>query len=326
MPKFKKIGVLTSGGDSPGMNAAIRAIVRAAIYNGIRIFGIYEGYEGMINGDIRELKSTDVSNIIQRGGTILKSARCEEFKTKSGRKKAYNQLIKNGIEAVVVIGGDGTFKGAKTFSDEYDIPFVGLPGTIDNDLYGTDMTIGFDTALNTIVDAVDKIRDTASSHNRLFFIEVMGKDVGFMALRSGVTCGAEAVLIPEVPTHLDTLRKHLEKDAERKKSSNIVLVAEGDDSGGAFEIAKKVRKEFKNYDVKVTILGHIQRGGSPTSFDRYLASILGIGAIDALLEDQKSVMIGYVDKEIVNISFAKTTKHHKTINKKMLKIIEILNV
>lgn len=326
MPKLKKIGVLTSGGDSPGMNAAIRAIVRAAIYNGIRIFGIYHGYEGMINGDIEELKSTDVANIIQRGGTILKSARCDEFRTKAGRKKAHKQLIKNGIEAVVVIGGDGTFKGAKTFSDEYDIPFVGLPGTIDNDLYGTDMTIGYDTALNTIVDAVDKIRDTASSHNRLFFIEVMGKDVGFMALRSGITCGAEAVLIPEVPTHLDTLRMHLEKGPKRRKSSNIVLVAEGDDAGGAFEIAKKVRKEFKNYDVRVTILGHIQRGGSPTAFDRYLASILGIGAIDALLEDQKSVMIGYVDKKIVNISFTKTTKHHKIINKQMLKIIEILNV
>lgn len=326
MAKFKKIGVLTSGGDSPGMNAAIRAIVRAALYNKIRIYGIYHGYDGMIRGDIKELKTQDVANIIQRGGTILKSARSEEFKTKQGRKKAYDQLKKNGIEAVIVIGGDGTFKGAKIFSDEFDIPFVGLPGTIDNDLYGTDMTIGYDTALNTVVQAVDKIRDTASSHDRLFFIEVMGKDAGFLAIRSGIACGAEAVLIPEVPTHIDNLMSKLKSGPQRKKSSNIVLVAEGDDAGGAFQIAEKVKNEVKDFDVRVTILGHIQRGGSPSAFDRYLASRLGIGAVEALLEDQKSVMIGYVDKQIVNVSFTKTTKHHKTINKQLLDIVDILNI
>ncbi len=326
MTKIRKVAVLTSGGDSPGMNAAIRAIVRASVYNKLRVYGIYHGYDGMISGDIKELKTEDVANIIQRGGTILKSARSDKFRTKQGRKTAYNQLKKHGIDAVVVIGGDGTFKGAKIFSDEFDIPFVGLPGTIDNDLYGTDMTIGYDTALNTVIDAVDKIRDTASSHDRLFFIEVMGKDAGFIALRSGIACGAEAVLIPEVPTHLELLKKHLEGGPKRKKSSNIVLVAEGDDAGGAFQIADKVRKEFKNYDVRVTVLGHIQRGGSPTAFDRYLASIMGVGAVEALLEDQKSVMIGYVDKKIVNVSFTKTTKHHKTINKQMLDIVDILNV
>ncbi|GAB4279078.1 MAG: 6-phosphofructokinase [Marinilabiliales bacterium] len=326
MAKIKRVGVLTSGGDAPGMNAAIRAIVRAGIYNNLRVFGIRQGYTGLINGFIRELKSHHVANIIQRGGTILKSDRCEEFKTPEGRKMAYQNLINNEIDALIVIGGDGTFKGANIFSQEYDIPIVGLPGTIDNDLYGTDMTIGYDTALNTVVEAVDKIRDTASSHNRLFFVEVMGKDAGFIALRSGIACGAEAVLIPEVPTHLDMLKAHLEDGPRRKKSSNIILVAEGDESGGAFAIAKKVEKDFKEYDVRVTVLGHIQRGGSPSAYDRYLASILGVGAIEALLENQTSVMVGIQNREVVYVPFSKTTKHHKTINTALLDIVDILNV
>lgn len=326
MGKIKRVGVLTSGGDAPGMNAAIRAVVRASIFNGLKVFGVRHGYTGLVYNYIKEMKSHHVANTIQRGGTILKTDRCEEFRTVEGRKMAFDNLKLNEIDAMVVIGGDGTFRGAKQFSDEFDIPFIGIPGTIDNDLYGTDDTIGYDTALNTVVEAVDKIRDTASSHNRLFFVEVMGRDAGFIALRSGIACGAEAVLIPEVPTHLDMLKAHLEDGPSRKKSSNIILVAEGDDSGGAFAIAKKVEKDFREYDVRVTVLGHIQRGGSPSAYDRYLASIMGVAAIDALLEDQKSVMIGYQDRKIVYVPFVKTTKHHKTINKKLLDTLAILNV
>ncbi|MFH2143968.1 MAG: 6-phosphofructokinase [Bacteroidota bacterium] len=326
MAKIKKVAVLTSGGDSPGMNAAIRAVVRASIYNGLEIYGVRHGYSGLVFGYIKEMKSHHVANIIQRGGTILKTDRCEEFKTPEGRKTAYENLKAFDIDALVVIGGDGTFKGAQIFSEEYDIPCVGLPGTIDNDLYGTDDTIGYDTALNTVVEAVDKIRDTASSHNRLFFIEVMGRDAGFIALRSGIACGAEAIVIPEVPTHAEMLRSHLEDGNRRKKSSNIILVAEGDHSGGALELAKKVEKEFADYDVRVTILGHIQRGGSPSAYDRFLASIMGVAAVDALLENQKSIMIGYTNRQIVYVPFIKTTKHHKTINTAMLKLVDILNV
>ena len=326
MQKLKHIGVLTSGGDAPGMNAAIRAVVRAGIYNGLEVTGIRHGYEGMINGFFIKLKAHSVSNIIQRGGTILKTARSKQFMTKKGMQKAYEQLKKNNIDAVVVIGGDGTFKGACEFTEMFDIPFVGIPGTIDNDLYGTDYTIGYDTALNTVVQAIDKIRDTAGAHNRLFFIEVMGRDAGFIALRSGIACGAEAILIPEVETHLDKLKSYLEDGNKRKKASNIIIVAEGDDAGGAFEIAKKVKIDFKDYDVRVTVLGHIQRGGSPSAFDRYLACRLGVAAVDALLDNQQCIMVGYVNNEIVHISFKKTTKHHKVVNQELLEIADMLSV
>lgn len=326
MQKLKRIGVLTSGGDAPGMNAAIRAVVRAGIYNGLEVTGIRHGYEGMVNGFFIKLKSHSVSNIIQRGGTILKTARSKQFMTKKGMQKAYEQLKKNKIDAVVVIGGDGTFKGACEFTEMFDIPFVGIPGTIDNDLFGTDYTIGFDSALNTVVQAIDKIRDTASAHNRLFFIEVMGRDAGFIALRSGIACGAEAILIPEVETHIDKLKSYLEDGNKRKKTSNIIIVAEGDDAGGAFDIAKKVKNDFKDYDVRVTVLGHIQRGGSPSAFDRFLACRLGAAAVDALLDNQQCIMVGYVNNKIVHISFKKTTKHHKVVNQELLEIADMLSV
>ena len=293
MAKIKTIGVLTSGGDAPGMNAAIRAVTRTAIYHNIKVIGIRHGYHGMIFGHFKELKAYSVSDILQKGGTILKTARSEEFRTAEGRKTAYENLKKEEIDAVVVIGGDGSLTGARIFCDEYyDIPFVGLPGTIDNDIFGTDYTIGYDTALNTVVEAVDKIRDTASSHNRLFFIEVMGRDAGFIALRSGIACGAEAIFVPEVKDQAANLKDFLEKGFKRRKSSNIIIVAEGDDDGGAMTIAEKVKDDFKDYDVRVSILGHIQRGGTPSAFDRVTASKLGFYAVEALLDDQKSVLIG----------------------------------
>ncbi len=326
MAKIKSVGVLTSGGDAPGMNAAIRAVVRATIYNGLVSYGIHHGYYGMITGQIKELKSQNVSGIIQHGGTILKTARCEEFKTPEGRKMAYEQLKKHGIDSVVVIGGDGSFRGAGEFTAEYDIPFVGLPGTIDNDIFGTDYTIGYDTALNTVVQCVDKIRDTASSHDRLFFIEVMGRDAGFIALRSGLACGAEAILIPEVKTHLETLKNYLEEGYKRKKTSSIIIVAEGDYPGGAFAIANKVKEDFKDYTVRVSVLGHIQRGGSPSAFDRYLATRLGVAAVDALLDDQKSIMVGLINNEIEHTTFNKTIKQHRIADPKLLELIDILNV
>ncbi|MCK4662315.1 MAG: 6-phosphofructokinase [Bacteroidales bacterium] len=326
MAKLKKIAVLTSGGDAPGMNAAIRAVTRKAIYHELRVVGIRHGYQGMIEGWMKSFKSYSVSNIIQRGGTILKSARCEEFKTVEGRKKAYKNLKLNEIDAVVVIGGDGSFMGARKMSEEYDIPFIGVPGTIDNDLFGTDYTIGYDTAINTVVEAVDKIRDTASAHNRLFFIEVMGRNAGFLALRSGIATGAEAILIPEVKTHVENLKDYLETGFSRKKSSGIIIVAEGDECGGAFEIANKVKKDFSEYDVRVTILGHIQRGGSPSAFDRVAASRLGVAAVDALLDDQKSIMIGFQNNKIVHVPFNKTIKHNKPVNQELLDIVEILSI
>jgi len=324
MPKIKCIGVLTSGGDAPGMNAAIRAVTRTALYNNIKVIGIKRGYQGMINANYKQLRSHNVSHIIQTGGTILKTARCQKFRTVEGRKTAYNQLKKHGIDAVVVIGGDGSFKGARKFSEEYNIPFVGIPGTIDNDLFGSDYTIGFDTALNTIVEAVDKIRDTASAHNRLFFIEVMGRDVGFLALRSGIACGAEGILIPEVKTHTKNLKAFLEEGNKRKKSSNIFIVAEGDDAGGAFEIAEKVKDDFKDYDVRVTVLGHIQRGGSPTAFDRVMASRLGYAAVEAIMDDQKSIMVGIVNNKIAHTPFNQTIKYQKDINRSLLKMSFVL--
>lgn len=326
MKEMKKIGVLTSGGDAPGMNAAIRAVVRAAIYNGCEAYGIYDGYEGLIQGNIKRFYSHDVSNIIQRGGTILKTARSVEFRTPEGRSKAYEQLKEKGIDGLVVIGGDGTFTGARILGQEHNIPIVGIPGTIDNDLYGTDYTIGYDTAVNTVVDAVDKIRDTASAHNRLFFIEVMGRDAGFIALRTAVATGAEAVLVPEIETDLDALDEYLKKDYRPHKSSGIVIVAEGEKSGGAYTIADKVAKMHPEFDIRVVVLGHVQRGGSPSGFDRVTASILGVAAVDALLDDQKSIMVGMVDSEIVHIPFNKTIKNTKPLNKSLLSIQNVLSI
>lgn len=326
MGKITNIGVLTSGGDSPGMNAAIRAVVRAGIFHGFKVFGIRHGYQGMIFNQIKELKSHDVANTVQRGGTFLKTARSKEFMTAEGMETAYQNLKLNNIDALVIIGGDGSFRGALEFSNKYDIPCIGIPGTIDNDIYGTDDTIGYDTALNTVIEAVDKIRDTASSHERLFFIEVMGRDAGFIAIRAGIACGAEAVLIPEVETPLATLKEHLENGFKRKKSSNIILVAEGEKAGGAFEIAKAVEKDFHDYSVRVTVLGHIQRGGSPSAYDRYLASRLGAAAVDALMEDQRSIMVGIQNQQVAYVPFSKSVKTHKPIDPKLLELVEVLNV
>ena len=326
MGKIKRIGVLTSGGDAPGMNAAIRAVVRAAIFNGCEAYGIYDGYEGLIEGNMKRLESHDVSNIIQRGGTILKTARSAEFRTVEGRAKAYEQMKQNGLDALVVIGGDGTFSGARLLCQEHNVPVVGVPGTINNDLYGTDYTIGYDTAVNTVVDAVDKIRDTASSHNRLFFIEVMGRDAGFIALRSAVATGAEAVLVPEIETDVNDLDKFLEHDYKPHKSSGIVIVAEGDKSGGAYTIADKISKKHPEYDVRVTVLGHIQRGGSPSAFDRVMASTLGVAAVDALLDDQTSIMVGIMNKDTVHVPFNKAIKNSKPLNHNLLGLTEILSI
>ncbi|HDR88350.1 MAG TPA: 6-phosphofructokinase [Bacteroidetes bacterium] len=326
MGKIRRIGVLTSGGDAPGMNAAIRAVTRTAIYNQLEVFGIRHGYRGLIERNFKQLKAHSVSDILQRGGTILKTARCEEFKTPEGRKTAYDNLKDFGIDGVVVIGGDGTFTGARIFNEEYDIPFIGIPGTIDNDIYGTDYTIGYDTALNTVVEAVDKIRDTASAHNRLFFIEVMGADAGFIALYSGIANGAEAILIPEIPDQVKNLKKTLEEGFKRKKSSNIIIVAEGEDEGGAFEIAEKVKSDFENYSIRVTVLGHIQRGGSPTASDRVNASRLGYAAVEALLDGQTSVMVGLQHNEIVLVPFRKAIKQHKDVDRNLLEIADILSL
>lgn len=325
MKTIKKIGVLTSGGDSPGMNACIRAVVRTGIYHGLKVFGIESGYNGMINGDIVPLVSSSVSNIIQRGGTILKSARSKDFMTKESRRKAYDSMQKHKIDALVVIGGNGTFTGANVFMSEFDFPIIGAPGTIDNDLYGTDMTIGFDTALNTVMSAVDKIRDTADSHSRLFFIEVMGRDAGFIALRSGIAGGAEDILVPETVTYIDELIETLEKGFRKNKRSGIIIVAEGDDAGGAFEIARKVKEKYGHYDTRVTVLGHIQRGGSPTSFDRILASTMGYEAVNALMVGRRGEMIGIINKDVVYIPFEKAIKQHKMVRGEMLKMAKILS-
>ena len=269
---IRTIGVLTSGGDAPGMNAAIRAVTRAAIFNKIKVRGIYRGYKGMVTDEIEEFRTQNVSNIIQRGGTILKTARCNEFKTPEGRKQAYDNLVKHGIDSLVVIGGDGSLSGARVFAEEYNLPVVGLPGTIDNDLYGTDITIGYDTALNTIMQCVDKIRDTATSHERLFFIEVMGRDAGFLAMNGAIASGAEAAIIPEISLEKDQLAEMIETGFRKSKNSSIVLVAESDVTGGAMGVAERVKNEYPQFDVRVSILGHLQRGGSPTAQDRILAT------------------------------------------------------
>ncbi|MDR1756773.1 MAG: 6-phosphofructokinase [Culturomica sp.] len=325
MAKIKKIGVLTSGGDAPGMNAAVRAVVRSAIFYGCEAYGVYGGFQGLINGDIKRLKSTDVSNIVQRGGTILKSARSKEFRTEEGRVKAAERLKEHQIDALVVIGGDGSFTGARLLGQEHDIPVVGIPGTIDNDLFGTDSTIGYDTAVNTAVEAVDKIKDTASAHNRLFFVEVMGRDAGFIALRTAIATGAEAVLVPEIDTDIVDLETFLDKDYDPTTSSAIVIVAEGEKEGGAYKVAEKVGKTHPEYDIRVSVLGHMQRGGSPSAFDRVLASQLGVAAVEALMDDQKSIMVGIMNKEIVQVPFNKTIKSSKRLNPELLNLVKVLS-
>lgn len=326
MNQIKKIGVFTSGGDSPGMNAAVRAVVRTALYYNIEVVGIRRGYEGMINGEFVEMDRKSVANIIQRGGTILKTARSMAFMTPEGRKEAFNQLKGANIDALVAIGGDGTFTGAKIFSEEYDFPILGLPGTIDNDLIGTDFTIGYDTSINTVVDAIDKIRDTAESHDRLFIVEVMGRDCGLIALRSGIGVGAESIMIPETKTDLPSLMQRLEI-SRKDKSSKILIVAEGEgDSGGAFEIAEKIKVRFPQYDTRVSVLGHIQRGGKPTCMDRVLASRLGVAAVENLLAGRRSEMVGLIHGKIAFTPFGHAIKHHQEINKDLLKIVEILSL
>lgn len=324
MSKIKRIGVLTSGGDAPGMNAAIRAVVRAAIANDCIPFAIMHGYKGLINGEIQQMESKDVGNIIQRGGTILKTSRCEEFKTPEGRRIAYDNLKKAEIDALVVIGGDGTFTGAGVFSKEYDIPTVGIPGTIDNDIFGTDFTIGYDTALNTVVEAIDRIKDTATSHDRTFFIEVMGRGAGFLALYSGIASGAEAILIPEVEGQSETLKEYMERTPA--KTSRIILVAEGNNVGGANEIYHRYKEDLKDYNVRVNILGHMQRGGAPSAFDRFLASRLGVAAVEALMDDQRSVMVGWQNHDVVLVPFNKTIKASRNINSKLLEVADILSI
>jgi 6-phosphofructokinase 1 len=326
MKTIKCIGVLTSGGDASGMNAAIRAVTRSAICNGFRVKAIYRGYEGLINGEIKEFTTQDVSSIIQRGGTILKTARSKAFMTPEGRLKAYETLLKEEIDALIVIGGNGSLAGAREFASEFDIPCIGLPGTIDNDLYGTDMTIGYDTAMNTIVECVDKIRDTATSHDRIFFVEVMGRDAGFLAQNSAIASGAEAAIIPEDQTDVDQLEKFIGRGFRKTKNSSIVIVSEGKQDGGAMHYAERVKAEYPQYDVRVSILGHLQRGGSPTAADRILASRLGVGAIDALLEGQRNVMIGIQNNQIVYVPFINAVKKDKPIDRSLIRVLDELSI
>lgn len=326
MAEIKCVGILTSGGDAPGMNAAIRAVTRAAIYNGFDVKAIMRGYKGLITDEIISFKTQNVSNIIQQGGTILKTARSHEFMTPEGRKIAYDNIVRHGIDALVVIGGDGSLTGARILASEYNLPIVGLPGTIDNDLYGTDTTIGYDTALNTIMEAVDKIRDTATSHDRLFFIEVMGREAGFLALNGAIATGAEAAIIPEIATEVDQLAELIENGFRKSKNSSIVLVAESELTGGAIGLADRVKKEYPQYDVRVTILGHIQRGGSPTASDRIMASRMGEAAINALIEGQRNVMIGIQNDDLVYVPFSKAIKNQKSINRDLLNTIKILSI
>ena len=321
-----KIGILTSGGDSPGMNAAIRAAVRTGIYYGMEVYGIRRGYQGMIDGDIYKMAATDVSNIIQRGGTILKTARSKEFMTAEGMQKAYDQLQKHGIEGLVLIGGDGTFRGAVKFFETYTIPAVGMPGTIDKDLFGSDFTIGYDTAVNTAVEAIDKIRDTAEAHDRLFIIEVMGRDAGYIALNSGIACGAEDILIPEEVTDINAVLDRIDSDERRKKTVHIIVVAEGDDFGGSKEIHETISARFPKLDVRSCVLGHIQRGGSPTYADRVLASRLGHAAVKALKEGTTQVMAGIINDKVVYTPFTNVIKGTTPINADMLEMIRVLAV
>ncbi len=322
--KVTKIGVLTSGGDSPGMNAAIRAVVRTALYNGLEVFGIMRGYNGMIEDDIFQMGSRSVANIIQRGGTILKTARSKEFFDVEGRKKAYRNLEKRAINGLVVIGGDGSFTGALKLSNEFDIPCVGIPGTIDKDLYGTDFTIGFDTAVNTAVQCIDKIRDTADAHDRLFIVEVMGRHAGYIALHSGIATGAENILIPEVETTNEEIIASLTEKEKRKKLVNLIVVAEGHNSGGANEIARMVKEHLPNMDTRVTILGHIQRGGSPTCIDRLIASRMGYHAVESLMEGRHNVMVGVLNNSMIYTPLEVTIREKQRITEEWMKIVKIL--
>ncbi len=324
MASIKNIGIMTSGGDSPGMNAAIRAIVRTAFSHNMVPFGIMRGYQGMIEGNIKELQTTDVSNIIQRGGTILKTARSKDFMTEEGMKKAYENIKSHHIDALVLIGGDGTMRGAVAFFEKYNIPAIGLPGTIDNDLNGTDFTIGFDTAVNTAVGAIDKIRDTAEAHNRLFIVEVMGRDAGYIALHSGIACGAESILIPEQKESIDMLIENIKNDQRRKKLTNIIVVAEGDEFGGAQELSNKLKDELPWIDYRVTILGHIQRGGSPSCADRILSSRLGYAAVEALVANRSQEMVGIINDKIEFTPFHNCIKSHKPMSQDLLTMINVL--
>lgn len=327
MAKIQTLGILTSGGDAPGMNAAIRAVTRTAIYYGWKVMGIYRGYAGLIENDIAELTTESVSNTIQRGGTILKTARSKEFMTAEGRKIAYDNMIKNGINALVVIGGNGSLAGLQDFSEEYDIPCIGLPGTIDNDLFGTDSTIGYATALNTIVECVDKIRDTASSHSRIFFVEVMGRDAGFLALNSAIASGCEAAIIPEDDKDRDQLEEFIQRGVRKTKGSSMVIVSESPKAGkGAQYYADRVKKEYPEYDVRVSILGHLQRGGSPIAFDRILASRMGTAAVIALAEGQRNAMIGIIDDEITLVPITRACKMDKPIRKELIDMLNILSM
>ncbi len=323
--KIKKIAVLTSGGDAPGMNAAIRSVVRTCAFYNIECIGVYRGYQGMIDADFKEMNARSVNNIINKGGTILKTARSEEFRTVEGRKKAYDNLIKNGIDSFVVIGGDGSFTGALVFNKEFNFPVIGIPGTIDNDIFGTNYTLGYDTALNTVVDVIDKIRDTASSHNRLFFVEVMGRDVGYIALNAGVGAGAEEILIPEEDLGIDRMLESLKKSRKSGKTSSIVVVAEGDKTGrNVFELADYVEQNLPNYEVRVSVLGHMQRGGSPSCFDRVLASRMGVKAVETLMEGKSNFMAGIKDNKICLTPLDLAVKGKTKINQELIRVSDIM--
>ena len=326
MKKINKLAVMTSGGDSPGMNAAIRSVVRTSAFYKIECVGIYRGYQGMIEGDFTPLTARSVNNIINKGGTILKSARSDEFRTSEGRKKAHENLIKQHIDGLVVIGGDGSFTGGVIFNKEYSFPVIGIPGTIDNDIFGTSHTLGYDTALNTAVEAIDKIRDTASSHNRLFFVEVMGRDAGFIALNAGVGAGAEEILIPEENLGLDRLLESLVKSRKSGKSSSIVVVAEGDKSGkNVFELAKYVEDNMPEYDVRVSVLGHMQRGGSPSCFDRVLASRLGVKAVEILIDNKTNLMVGLKNNKVITTDLEEAITGGHSINNELLRVSDIMS-
>ena len=324
---IKKIGVLTSGGDAPGMNAAVRSVVRSCVYNNVKITGILFGYQGLIDDKMKPMDARSVNNIINKGGTILKTARCEEFRSENGRKKAYDNIKKNEIDALVVIGGDGTFTGSMIFQKEFSIPIIGIPGTIDNDIYGTQFTIGYDTALNTVVNAIDKIRDTAISHNRLFFVEVMGRDAGHIAINAGIGAGAEEILVPEANMGLERLLDSLKRSEKSGKSSSIVVVAEGDKTGkNVFEIASYIEKNMPKYEVRVSVMGHMQRGGSPTCFDRVLASRMGVYAVEKLLSGESNSMIGIINNEMTLCPLEKAIKGKSEINKNLIRVSDILSI
>ena len=325
MSEIKCIGILTSGGDAPGLNAAIRAVTRSAIFSGFKVKGIYRGYRGLISDEITEFKTQNVSNIIQMGGTILKTARCPEFQTPEGRQLAYDNIRRHEIDALVVIGGDGSLTGARIFANEFNFPIIGLPGTIDNDLYGTDSTIGYDTTLNTILECVDRIRDTAQSHERIFFIEVMGRDAGFLAQNSAIASGAEAAIIPEESTDVDQLGRFMERGIRKSKKSCIVIVSESPKCGALY-YADRVKKEFPDFDVRVSILGHLQRGGRPTARDRILASRTGVGAIEAIIQGQRNVMVGVRNNEVVYVPFADAIRTDKPLDMKLIKVLDELSI